>query len=59
LVKDLIRPGVIVSGPFLPESLDVLVVVPMGESLKIIGKGLLTGLARDPVLTPDQLSLLL
>jgi superfamily II DNA or RNA helicase len=56
VVKDVIRPGVIVSGPFLPESLEVLAVVPMGESLKIIGKGLQTGLARDPVLTPDQLS---
>jgi len=56
LSRSEIRPGVIFSVPFLPESLEVLAVVPMGESLKIIGKGLQTGLARDPVLTPDQLS---
>jgi len=43
-------------GPFLPESIEVIAVVPMGESLKIIGKGLQSGLARDPVLTPDQIS---
>jgi hypothetical protein len=40
LSSDKTRPGIIVSGPFLPESLEVLAVVPMGESLKIIGKGL-------------------
>ncbi len=56
MLKDVIHPGLIIAGPFLPESLEVLAVVPMGESLKIIGKGLQTGLARDPVLTRDQLS---
>ena len=54
--REAIQPGVIVGGPFLPEAIEVIAVVPMGESLKIIGKGLQSGLARDPILTPDQLS---
>src|SRR5438105_8093429 len=52
----LLRPGNIVRGPTLPEPVEVLAVVPLGDSLKIIGRGLQTGLTHDPVLTPDQLS---
>jgi superfamily II DNA or RNA helicase len=33
----------------------VLAVVPLGDALKVIGRGLQTGLTHDPVLTPDQL----
>jgi superfamily II DNA or RNA helicase len=35
---------------------EVLAVVPLGDSLKVIGRGLQTGLTHDPVLTPDQLA---
>src|SRR5438876_4295834 len=51
-----IRPGSIVRGPTLPEPVEVLAVVPLGDSLKVIGRGLNTGLTHDPVLTPDQLA---
>ena len=50
-----LRPGMIVSGPVLPEPIEILAVVPLGSSLKVIGNGLKTGLARDPVLSPEQL----
>jgi superfamily II DNA or RNA helicase len=40
----------------LPEPVEVLALVPLGDSIKIIGRGLQTGLTHDPVLTPDQLS---
>src|SRR5947209_12664731 len=50
------RPGSIIRGPTLPEPVEVLAVVPLGDSLKVIGRGLQTGLTHDPVLTPDQLS---
>src|SRR5204863_5456162 len=53
-----LHPGSIVRGPTLPEPVEVLALVPLGESVKIIGRGLQTGLTRDPVLTPDQLALL-
>ena len=51
-----LRPGSIVRGPTLPEPVEVLALVPLGESVKIIGRGLQTGLTHDPVLTPEQLS---
>src|SRR5438105_15581218 len=52
----LLRPGNIVRGPTLPEPVEVLAVVPLGDSLKVIGRGLNTGLTHDPVLTPEQLA---
>lgn len=51
-----IRAGSIVRGPTLPEPVEVLATVPLGESLKVIGRGLNTGLTYDPVLSPSQLS---
>src|SRR5207247_10413930 len=51
-----LRPGSIVRGPTLPEPVQVLAVAPLGDSLKVIGRGLHTGLTHDPVLTPDQLA---
>lgn len=51
-----IRTGSIVRGPTLPEAIEVLATVPMGDSLKLIGRGLSTGLTHDPVLTPEQIS---
>src|SRR5262245_30799974 len=51
-----LRPGSIVRGPTLPEPVEVLALVPLGDSVKIIGRGLQTGLTHDPVLTPDQVA---
>jgi len=51
-----LRPGSIIRGPTLPEAVEVLALVPLGDSVKIIGRGLQTGLTHDPVLTPDQLA---
>ena len=43
------------SGPFIPEPIEALAVVPLGTSLKIVGRGKKTGLTHDPVLTPEQI----
>src|SRR5207244_4228556 len=43
-------------GPTLPEPVEVIAVVPLGDSLKISGRGLNTGRAHDPILTPEQLA---
>jgi SNF2 family DNA or RNA helicase len=48
--------GSVVTGPTLPEPIEVLATVPMGESLKVIGRGRNTGMTHDPVLTPTQLA---
>ena len=50
------KPGSIIRGPTLPEPVEVLALVPMGDSLKVIGRGLKTGLTYDPVLSPLQLA---
>jgi hypothetical protein len=42
-----LRPNVIVRGAILPEPVQVLVVVPMGASVKLIGKGLTTGRVHE------------
>ena len=51
-----IKPGNIVTGPTLPEPIEGLATVPMGESLKVIGRGRNTGMTHDPVLAPAQLA---
>lgn len=48
--------GVRISGPLLPESVEVLAVLPMGGFHKIIGRGTRSGLAREIVLSDAQLS---
>ena len=50
-----IRAGCTVSGPFIPEPIEVLAVGSFGKSLKIIGRGKRTGLTHDPMLTAEQL----
>ena len=56
IMHNSIKPGSLVSGPTLPERIEVLAVVPMGQSLKVIGRGLKTGLTYDPVLSTAQIA---
>src|SRR5437773_11049853 len=51
-----IRVGTVVTGPLWPEPLEVLATVDLGASVKLVCKGLRTGLVRDPVLTQAQLA---
>ncbi len=51
-----LKPNMIVTGAILPEPVQVIVVVPMGEFVKLVGKGLQTGQVHDPVFSPEQLS---
>lgn len=50
-----IKPGVTLSGPFIPEPIEVLAVVSLGTSLKVIGRGKKSSLTYDPVLSPVQI----
>ena len=54
VVADLV-PGSVIEGPLLPEPVEVLVVVPIGASVKLIGKGLRTGRVHEPILDATQL----
>ncbi len=51
-----ISPGCLISGPTLPERVEVLAIVPTGDSLKVIGRGLKSSLTYDPVLNHSQIA---
>src|SRR5213593_2852508 len=53
---DQLKPNVIVRGAIFPEPVQVIVVVPMGASVKLIGKGLTTGKVHEPILNAEQLA---
>lgn len=53
-----LKPNIIVRGPIFPEPVQVIVSTPMGQSIKLVGKGLKTGQVYEPILSIDQLSLL-
>jgi hypothetical protein len=51
-----LKPNVIVRGPIFPEPVQVIVAIPMGTSVKLVGKGLNTNLVHEPILSADQLA---
>jgi len=51
-----LKPNTIVRGAIFPEPVQVIVVVPMGESVKLIGKGLTSGKVHEPILNVEQLA---
>jgi len=53
-----LKPGVIVRSPMLPEPVEVLVVQPLGEVVKLTGAGQRTGQVHQRVLPAQQLALL-
>ncbi|MBN1235619.1 MAG: DUF3883 domain-containing protein [Methanotrichaceae archaeon] len=46
----------ILKGPIFPEPVQVITLIPMGEVVKLIGKGLNTGKLHDPILSAEQLA---
>ncbi len=51
-----LKPGSIVSGPILPEPVEIVAVTPMGTSVRLFGRGLRTGMAHTPVLSAAQVA---
>jgi len=45
-----------VEGPLFPEPIEVLAVIPMGTSIKLIAKGLRTKTVHEPVLDAGQIA---
>jgi len=58
MLADQLKPNVIVHGPIFPEPVQVITVIPLGESIKLIGKGLKSGKVHDPILSLEQLATL-
>lgn len=53
-----LNPNVTISGPLFPEPVQVIVALPMGASVKLVGKGTRSNTVYEPILTADQLALL-
>ena len=53
-----LKPNKVLRGPLFPEPVQVIVAMPIGDSVKVIGKGLLTCKVFEPILTPSQVALL-
>ena len=51
-VKDL-KPNAVVRGALFPEAVKVIAVVPMGNSVKLIGEGMVSGKVH-PIQDPAQ-----
>ncbi len=55
---DRFKQNVVVRGSLLSEPVQIIVAIPMGDSLKLIGKGLRTSQVHELVLSPEQIVLL-
>src|SRR2546421_8798328 len=55
---DQLKPNIVVRGPIFPEPVRVIVSIPMGASVKLVGKGLVTGQVHEPILDADQVATL-
>ena len=53
---DQLKPNITVRGPIFPEPVQIITIIPMGDSVKLIGKGLNTGQVHEPILNSDQLT---
>lgn len=58
MVASDVKIGSVLSGPVLPEPVEVLIALSLGVNLKVVGRGLTSGLVRDVVLSPEQLQFL-
>lgn len=54
----MIKPNTLVKGPLFPEPVLVITTIPMGDSIKLLGKGLNTNQVYEPVLSLEQVALL-
>ena len=51
-----LKQNTIVKGSIFPEHVKVILVIPMGNVIKLIGKGLESGQVYEPILNDEQLS---
>jgi SNF2 family DNA or RNA helicase len=51
-----LKQNTIIQGPIFPEPVQVSMILPMGDTIKVIGKGLKSGKFYDPILTTEQIS---
>src|ERR1700730_13209445 len=56
MLVEQLKPNIIVRGPIFPEPVQVIVVIPMGASVKLVAKGLSTNQVHELILSAEQLS---
>jgi superfamily II DNA or RNA helicase len=54
---DDLKPNKILRGPIFSEPVQIIVATPIGDGVKVVGRGLQSGLVVDVILTPAQLAL--
>ena len=52
---DQLRPNVIIRGAIFPEPVKIITIIPMGDSVKLIGEGMDSGKVHQPILTKEQI----
>src|SRR5215472_4125534 len=55
MLPEELKQNVTVYGPFFPEPVRVIIAVPMGTSVKLIGKGVRSSTVYEPILSTEQL----
>ena len=53
-----LKDNVTVYGPLFPEPVQVIIAIPMGNGVKLVGKGARSNTVYEPILSADQLALL-
>jgi superfamily II DNA or RNA helicase len=53
-----LKPNLVVHGPIFNEPVQIIALVPLGDAVKLIGKGLHTGKVHEPILTEGQIGAL-
>src|ERR1700685_2663158 len=51
-----LKQNVTVYGPLFPEPVQIIIAIPMGSSVKLIGKGIRSSTVYEPILSPEQLA---
>ena len=52
---DQLRANVVVRGSIFPEPVQVIVTIPMGDAIKLVGKGLNSGRVYEPILPASKI----
>jgi SNF2 family DNA or RNA helicase len=58
MLAEELKPNVTVSGPLFPEPVEILTLMPMGNAVKLVARGIRSNTVFQPILTADQLALL-
>lgn len=58
MLTEELKPGITVYGSLFPEPVQVIVAIPMGVSVKLVGKGTQSNSVYEPILNAVQLALL-